>query len=983
MAQPVNGNPHMVGDYNVERARYLLDYADYTPGDGGSCITFICATIVNIWKTIQRLFNCIFGDHIWYNNDTAIEVLRTYASGGFPEAHEDVVSLYRDLQWRAYDSCCGCADQSYAEHFSDQRISRQIYAFALENGLLGMGRDPENPPYQGGVPPFNLPNYDSGDDDDIEDRHHDRRQNPPAQIGRQTAPSSSTGFNWQPAASNRSAAVPSPQLSRAATDEKERYRQFFRRGETGNIVLLDLTATHNRSQEEFQESQAVLEASLRDHTCRIPEEVDGNSEEEINANYAQAFENLAAIYAPRSYQSKPTDRVDGVESEPSETLASAKDPYDLFRIALKEAVEELQIQTRQLQTSGFISMPLMQQACRLAIFNLLSQASVRTDDCEGPYVVFNDNLKARYQKPIIVYAPGEDNEMVPTVLYRADILSSTRTGCDPEGARRLLKDIEDRGTVEEFKNHLLNGTPAVDKDIKILKELMDTMANQMKERYCPTILPMVVKDLNNQREDAPLPLSSTPNQNPDFKTYTDGAKTPFEYLKRGVLWSIQKYACAGLFTEDDIAPYDEPNLSLFDPLKNLVFRNTVFGMIINAQPVHDFRLKLSSNLELECGNFYGYEPSVDDKGKLVSNLRFIPNELSGDGTEFNPASDPIKAKHTMMQLTSSELEFFETYMNADALQRIYEVKGMTEGNTPQALAAKNILRDARARLDAMAPDRKALIGELFYQITKIVTCIKDSYYTKFAPDIGNAVDFPENVAPVVVNYAPPRPVEEMITQGVKWEFLSCQRNEVTIKDRPVRTSGTTSKVNLAHYNQFGQVDWRGALSSQNNVIHNPAQCGNCMYGALSLEIFGDRASRDIERYAGILRAAAADYILANKEAHIPLMLKPTDRPRNGETEDQMVARLRPDLDARLREYCAKVRNNNTLEWGTAMEMEAIAAVIGTPVHVFYTAHPMRVGREGIEDGVIQPNSILGGRFTGAPIRLLYSGWHYEPIRLFA
>jgi hypothetical protein len=230
-------------------------------------------------------------------------------------------------------------------------------------------------------------------------------------------------------------------------------------------------------------------------------------------------------------------------------------------------------------------------------------------------------------------------------------------------------------------------------------------------------------------------------------------------------------------------------------------------------------------------------------------LRFIPNILSGDGTEFDPASDPIKAKHLMLQLTDSEQTFFTEYMNADALQRIFELKRMTEGDTPLAKARKNILRNTR-------------------------------------------------------------------------------------------------------------------------VIHHSAQCGNCMYGALSLEIFNkDDVNEDIEYYVGLLRAAAEDYILAHQEDYLPLMLQKTDRPELNESEDQMVIRLRSELEARLRTYCTKVRGNDKLEWGTAMEMEAIAAIIGTPVHVFYIVHPMKLGEEGIEDGVIQPNSIIGGRFTGAPIRL--------------
>jgi hypothetical protein len=280
----------------------------------------------------------------------------------------------------------------------------------------------------------------------------------------------------------------------------------------------------------------------------------------------------------------------------------------------------------------------------------------------------------------------------------------------------------------------------------------------------------------------------------------------------------------------------------------------------------------------------------------------------------------------------------------------------------------------------MVPARKALIGELFYQITKIVNCIRDPYYTKYAPDIGNTVKFPENAAPVIANYVPPQQAEELITQDVKWEYLTCPQNKVVIKARPPRTVGTTSKVNLDNYRQDGRINWSSALCAQNTIISNSAECGNCMYGALALEIFGEqRASCNIEYYAGILRNTAANYILANEEYHLPLMVQITDKPLPNETEDQMYARLQPEFKRRLIDYCAAVRN--TLQWGTAAEMEAIAAVVGVPIHVYYSARPMTLGKNGIEDGVIQPNNVIGGRFTGAPIRLLYSGYHYNPIRL--
>jgi hypothetical protein len=351
--------------------------------------------------------------------------------------------------------------------------------------------------------------------------------------------------------------------------------------------------------------------------------------------------------------------------------------------------------------------------------------------------------------------------------------------------------------------------------------------------------------------------------------------------------------------------------------------------------------------------------------------------LGGDGSHNNLATDPIKAKHLINQLTNDELAFFEHYMNANPLEKVYEAKGM---------ATKNVLTQTRAQLAGMPTDRQVLIQQLYAEISSIDLYIADKYFNSFSPSILNDVTLSEGAASTVIEYTHVPLSELPITQDVKWEFLKVRKSEVEIKSRQIRTEGTTHKVNITNYQNphTGKTDWEGAIAAQNTIIHNPADIMNDIYVALALEIFGDRlisSSSSIRHHASILRSAAADYILANKENYLPLMLEKYYHVRPSETEATVIARLKPDLQMQLRDYCRWIRNNSNFASGTSEEMEAIGAVVGVPIHVFYTNFSMEVGSKGIEDGVIQPNAILGGRFAGAPIRLQFDGIRYLPIRL--
>jgi hypothetical protein len=157
------------------------------------------------------------------------------------------------------------------------------------------------------------------------------------------------------------------------------------------------------------------------------------------------------------------------------------------------------------------------------------------------------------------------------------------------------------------------------------------------------------------------------------------------------------------------------------------------------------------------------------------------------------------------------------------------------------------------------------------------------------------------------------------------------------------------------------------LEMQNKVIDNPSNVHDCLYGALAIEIFGKKkAKKDIQAYVGILRNAIANYILDNRSCFIPSMAYVDDK------------KISERHEVRLVERCNKIRNK---EWGSGIELAAVSAMLQVPIHVFYTGAPMKMGTEGIEDGVIQPNVIIGSEFTGPAIRLKYTASQYNAMKL--
>lgn len=751
--------------------------------------------------------------------------------------------------------------------------------------------------------------------------------------------------------------------------------QVFCKGETGNIILKQkMENLHNEGDEitVIHETLLVLDESLKNHSFLL-HEVENPTPEA----YEKVYQELCQIYGARKFKYRnDQEHKQDLISEKNPDYADAQDPCDLFARALCDACRDVRsIQSRY----GFSNGAFNNYALMMMVVHLLQQADVKTDDCAGPYVQFNNHIQVRYQKPILIFAQ-ENEEMVPCIVYNTDSISSTYQGCDPEGAKRILTMLQEEGKLEAFRDYLFMNTPPAHESMPLLKDLIQQMSQQISQRYSPALTTKCNRRYyrNTVHANRFPQCVHAPLRNATFKTYTQSAETVYEYMSRATVWAAQKYANKGLLNLDDI--YDAGEA--YTHLRALIGSNAIFEMLKNAERYNDFTLSFNHTLQMNLGKFFSFEPSSDNPRLLTANERYIPHMFGGVGTIEDIATDPIKAKTLMQKLSYNELQFAERYIYSSHLLSLYALKNITDEEPLR------LLQNAREELEQMDTEKKRIIQDLNVEILKMQSYFAEHHFNTLLNLFESTITIPENAFPTVITFAQPVQETPPEYQEVLWQYLpeSVDRNSVVGKNPVPRNIGTSVKVSWRDYHGRRYQ----ALQAQNTIIDNPARCGNCMYGALAIELFGintdddDEDNDEVEYFAGILRQTAVNYMLTNPDQFLQSMVDPArDHQRAEETDQAFNERMQPIWMERLRNHCRKVAGNDAddPEWGTAVEMSAISAVFGIPIHIFYTAHPMEIGTNGIDEGVILPNSVIGGNFAGEPLRYIYTGQHYEPIHL--
>lgn len=882
-----------INSYHLETAERLLGSANFNIlSPEASCFEVLCNTINDIWITVLRVINFLFGDGLWYNNEVATSLVRTYCNSpnSYPQVSDRITSIYNKLQCRAYSlECCQQSNRSWASTI------QSLYDNTFGRGM-GLGGDNDI---------FAFPMVPQGPFDS----HFD--------TGEKTG-----------------------NITVRTTLEA---REQLNIGEYGDVIPLDTD---------------VIKAITENVESLNPIEPEG-----------QNVESLKDILAPRLYRSKFPDKKlpTRIESEQHPTFNGVSDPHEFFARGLVHVLQERGINLSDLNMV-FNNETLMRSVYKDLILFIINQASLFTA-CDS-VLYLNDEqtgLSIQYAKPtiIVTMVSGQPDYKV---IYGADILSSWDVGCDPIAAKALLNEINsDPNTLATFKAYLLiensdDDIEGVSEEFKVLKTLIEVMANQAEQRYNRTIRKMAPRIINQE----PIEIATA---DATYSALLSNAESPYQVITRTLFTAGKQLADCGLMAPEDTMG------ECYSDLRAFICYRAIFAMLRASQIESDFSLKLTNDVSIPCRSYYVY--SEGEGAKLL----YVPNELGGDDIAVKgeirfPASDPIAAKYWMSRLTPQQLSFAQEWICAPYLVAIYRSKGITDQNT---LGMDGYLRAAFAQLSG---ETQAIMNHLRDELLKIYEHVSEHYYPDVATfiegmeekDNDNGIEGPDrffkpDAQPTPIRARPT--ITDTITQEVLIKYLSdgINPNDVVIKSKLVRTTElpSTSKVSKVELNR----NRLGAIDKQHYIDTNPARIGNCMFGALSMALFGQNS----EWHCTKLRESASAYMLDNSDQFLAIGMEGI-QPFSWESDATFNARL---LRA-LKEHCLSLPQSH--EYGSIRELEAIASVFGVRIEIldYNNPNPMMVGTEGIDDGVILPNVVAGARFSGVPVRLCYSGNHYQNLR---
>lgn len=100
-------SPYHIGVYNVDTALRLLGPEDFGPVEPKDCLEVLILMVKNIAMSLLRMIHYLFGDHQWYNNQKARQIVEQFIdqcyAGQPPDALvvAKVQQLFRSLSLRA------------------------------------------------------------------------------------------------------------------------------------------------------------------------------------------------------------------------------------------------------------------------------------------------------------------------------------------------------------------------------------------------------------------------------------------------------------------------------------------------------------------------------------------------------------------------------------------------------------------------------------------------------------------------------------------------------------------------------------------------------------------------------------------------------------------------------------------------------------------------------------------------------------------
>jgi hypothetical protein len=946
-----------VGNLDVNMALQFMGPADFAEHKPVRFMQLYTQVISNIAMTIMRAMAYVFVQAKWYNNHTArnlvIQYINTVDRVDYSdEVHQRISDIFEELkvrQWGWFSSV------SYADGLNELAHAKGI---ELENAQL--------------------------DDDEL------------------------------------------PQVLDFGSLKNRNLYVFrdgvFKSGKIGNSTMLAHTQEIEQTKALLQDYAGVenipTEALLLDDEVTFRARTFDVTQRFGLIDPATVNEDLLALAPFRyreGYRRDPFPEGFDVNGKPEDGLVAdeslsdyvfnsrysgIKDPMELFSKALVYSFKELDHtdHVRYLPYRSHqdpIASKQWDTVIRCMLTNMLQQAFVNMASCHHE-VHFNEYVYCAYQKP----QASLDHNGQTQMLFGSDLLSTPLCGVDPEVAYRTLKHIEKTKGLQHLKtitlkDPLARGKLSVEEEIFL--QNIDEMTRQFKSRYLESLAETVKKEIASPHADPKMDVERDLTlYKSSFKDFIKEARTPFAVFSMAFDFVAQNLANQGLIAQDDIIGGDAEKYAA------LISERAIFLILSEAEAIDDFTLKLNEHVNVPFSKMFAFVKN--DTNPLIFGCKEIATYNPICDSESD--ADPIYLASLLSEFKGSKahMNFLREYLFAEDEVELYKEKkeALIESGTKSLadFGDDSQALNRHAKLNGMfyrlPRDSKKVLEEIKKHVKKEAWSFKDHVFKakNIAQDIYNDVEFDEDVVPSASNVDVLNPwhAQEKVTKAVDVAYLPhWMQNSITIKNRAIKKAPPeVFKLTQARVNTMGN-DY--ALSHQNTIIHNPSRCGNCGYGALSQEIWENSVnSISIEQYSMGLRQIVSNYIRENIDEFIPKMLKQGEQiDSSGLNYAQRTALNRKGINL-IREdmlrqqaitYAADVTNGGSLLWISDLELEVISKIFGVRIDVFDTSQgtPLRSGVSGVVEGVLIPNRVYGAEFTGSPIRVKFTGNHFQVLRM--
>ncbi len=453
-------------NYDLEKAFSLLGPKNYGSFSPKSLSDHLILIIRNFVKTFFRTINFIFGDHQWYNHKTAHKLLVKYYRNPVetPEVAVKIDRLYNELFFRGtgyFRSFSSIADdlhevrQTYLNNINLANQSNQ----AITNPIDQLISQPINPPIDQPInPPISkpiiqpiskpidqpIPQPINQTIDQLEEPNKGQVEEPNDQPDDQLLddqlidPSVSRIYSNQDEISIDDSDDEDELISYIKVPNAPRKSYPPGIQQCGNLSMQSVFEDWKKMASEFGDE--ITDAQILKLVQDAEEDLI-NYQPQLFPNKKvskekaiKAYQNLADFLSPRR---SPIGE-EQINTHFDQRYLQAYDPYELFSLASFIAAKELKIS--RLNSEEYDRSEDWFSVFKLTVFNLISQAELRTDACGahgGQYLNINNSTfsHTRYQKPIIVYKRSNDGSYEPQTLFNTDLFSSTYVGCDPDAPK--------------------------------------------------------------------------------------------------------------------------------------------------------------------------------------------------------------------------------------------------------------------------------------------------------------------------------------------------------------------------------------------------------------------------------------------------------------------------------------------------------------------------------------------------------------------